>query len=278
MQPVEPIHTTHLFLPLHQELLALLRALPPEAWEKPTVAAGWSVRDMVAHLLDTDLRRLSSQRDRLPSLKPSRPITSYVELVGFIDELNAEWVTAARRLSPRVLADIYAMMGPQVAAFFETLDQDALSVGVGWAGEERSPMWFDLAREYTEKWMHQQQIRDAVGAPALTDRPWFHPVLDTFVRGLPHTFRVVEAPDGTAVTLTITGPAGDSWALVRSDGRWELFKKAADKPAAQVTLDQDIAWRLFTKGLTPKAAIQKASLAGEQPLAEKVLELVAIMG
>lgn len=89
MDPIEPLQTAHLFLPLHQELLGLLRSLSHEDWERPTAAAGWSVRDMVAHLLDTDLRRLSFQRDGLAPLAPSAPIVTDRDLVAFLDELNA---------------------------------------------------------------------------------------------------------------------------------------------------------------------------------------------
>ena len=88
MHPVEPILIVDLFPELHAELLALLRALPLEDWEKPTAAVPWTVRDMVAHLLDTDMRRLSFGRDRLPSLKPTTPIHDYVDLIAFINMLK----------------------------------------------------------------------------------------------------------------------------------------------------------------------------------------------
>ena len=51
MQPVEPIHTLELFPELIAELLSLLRNLSPLDWEKETVCAGWSVKDVAAHLL-----------------------------------------------------------------------------------------------------------------------------------------------------------------------------------------------------------------------------------
>jgi len=56
MRPLEPLYTAHLFPPLHAELIALLRSLTPEDWERPTVAGSWRVRDVVAHLLDVSGR------------------------------------------------------------------------------------------------------------------------------------------------------------------------------------------------------------------------------
>ena len=38
-------------------------------------------------------------------------------------------------------------------------------MAVNWAGPEPAPIWLDPAREYTERWVHQQHIRDAVRNP-----------------------------------------------------------------------------------------------------------------
>lgn len=278
MHPAGPIDASGLFLPLHTELIALLERLSPADWSQPTVAAGWDVRDMAAHLLDTDIRRLSMLRDRLAPIPPPAPITSYHELVGFLDALNAAWVAAARRISPRVLTDLLRVTGPQLAELFAGSDPLAPALGVAWAGEQQSPAWFDIAREYTEKWMHQQQIRDAVGAPGLTSRKWLAPVLDTFMRGMPHTFHAVAAAEGACLAIEISGPAGGSWALVREATQWQLYVGSPKAPAARVELGQDAAWRLFTKGLSPAAALGRAAITGDVQLGRQALELVAIMG
>ena len=59
MRPLPPTYTTHLLAPIHAELVGLLRSLSPSQWLQPTGAGQWRVRDVVAHLLDGDLRRLS---------------------------------------------------------------------------------------------------------------------------------------------------------------------------------------------------------------------------
>jgi hypothetical protein len=150
-------------------------------------------------------------------------------------------------------------------------------IGVTWAGEARSPNWFDIAREYTEKWLHQQHIREAVGAPVMTERRWLYPVLDTFLRGLPHTFRQVEAGDGVAVMVGIRGEAGGEWSLLREGSAWRLYNDAHPEPGAVVSMDQDLAWRLFTKGISPEAARPAIRIDGDPALGSQVLALVAIM-
>lgn len=70
MKAVEPIFLAEMVPQLHAELLALLKSLGDEDWHKPTVASAWSVKDVAAHLLDGDLRRLSFQRDKMQLPQP----------------------------------------------------------------------------------------------------------------------------------------------------------------------------------------------------------------
>src|SRR5262245_39689709 len=101
LRPMEPILVADLFPPLYTELIALLRGLGADDWNRPTLCSRWSVHDIAAHLLDDDLRRLSFHRDgHRPPVGPQGP--GDAALAEFINRLNAEWVTAARRLSPRV--------------------------------------------------------------------------------------------------------------------------------------------------------------------------------
>jgi len=107
MKPLAPTLTAHLFEPLNAELLVLLRGLEPEDWQRPTSAGEWRVRNVVAHLLDGSLRRLSISRDG-HGLPPDRRIAGYDDLLRFLNDLNAEWVRALRRVSPALLVDLLA--------------------------------------------------------------------------------------------------------------------------------------------------------------------------
>jgi hypothetical protein len=198
--------------------------------------------------------------------------------VAFINQLNDDWLRATRRVSPRALCDLLEFSAPQAEEYFASLDPHALGVPVDWAGSGPAPVWLDLAREYTERWHHQQQIRDAVGKPGLKERRYFAPVLDAFVRALPWTYREVGAPDGTAVQLNISGEAGGTWCLQREGAAWKLYAGAAEKPSAGLTLDPEDAWRLFTKGRRKHEVRPRARLEGDARLAEQALEMISILG
>lgn len=276
---VEPILIADLFPALHHELMRLLRSLSAEDWFKSTAAGHWRVRDVVAHLLDGDMRQISFRRDELPPVDPPFPINGYADLVRFLDGLNAEWVAALQRVSPRLLSDLHAVTGPEVSRIFGELDPFAPALfGVAWAGEASSQNWFDTAREYTERWHHQQQIRDAVGAPPLTSRTWLHPVLDTFLRALPHRYRDAEAPDSTSIAIDIRGEAGGAWTLRRESSSWHLFEGKSEDPACIVRCSDDTAWRMMTKGIRVDEAADRSAVEGERGLADPFFGTLAIMG
>jgi hypothetical protein len=175
------------------------------------------------------------------------------------------------------LVDLLRLTGEHVSAYFQSLDPYELGVVVDWAGPERAPVWLDLAREYTERWHHQQHIRDAVGKPGLTGPRYLGPALDTFVRALPRTYQDVGADEGTLVGLTITGESGSRWFLLRERGEWRLYVEATQPPQAEVIVDQNLAWRLFTKGVGKDEAFARATVNGDRLLGARMLEMVSIL-
>ena len=123
------------------------------------------MKDVTAHLLGDDIGRLSWGRDGYvnPAFAAGLDIATLPGLVAAIDRQNAVWVTGARRISSRLLIELLETTGELTEAYFASLDMTALGMPVDWAGPEPAPVWLDVAREYTERWVHQQHIRDAVG-------------------------------------------------------------------------------------------------------------------
>jgi uncharacterized protein (TIGR03083 family) len=263
------------FAPLRERLLTLLAELGEDDWARPTAAPGWSVKDVATHLLGGDVSILSFHRD---GFRSAQKIDSYADLVELIDRLNREWVTAARRLSPRLLREFLAFTGPEVEACFAAKDPMKMGGTVSWAGPDPAPVWFDLAREFTERWHHQQQIRDATGRPPLYEPYFFAPVLDTFVRALPHAFRNTKAPAGTSVQFEIAGDAGGMWCLYKVDECWALLLEPPNEPTTTVVLPEDVAWRLFTKGFDREKARSLAVIEGRADFAAAIFATTAIIG
>jgi len=279
MTPIAPIFTAHLFPTLDRLLEEVLRSLAPEDWERPTLAPLWRVKDLAAHLLDGNLRALSMLRDGYFGEKAPE-IHSYADLVQFLNQLNADWVRAFRRVSPAVLVDWLVESGKSfqtLVAALPPFDQAAFSVA--WAGEETSLNWFHIAREYTEKWHHQQQIRQAVGQELpLYASDLYQPYLATSMRALPHHYSRIEAEEGSLIEVTVPGDSGGTWCLQKGKTAWSLWEGSPVRPPqCQILLPPSLAWRLFTKGIDRQEAAAQVSIAGNHAWGEHILTMLAVM-
>ena len=274
MRPLEPILAGALFQEIRKELLSLLNGLEEEEWGRQTAAGKWSVKDVALHILGGDIGNLSWRRD---GFSLTADLASYQKLLAFINEINASWVAAGQRMSAPVLIDLLEHVGRQADEYFAGLDPSRMGGPVSWAGEEPMPVWFDVAREYTERWHHQQQIRDAADRPGLYERRLFEPVMDAFVRALPWAFREVARADGTTVRLVLTGALDKDWSLVRGAQKWELFLGHRGRSEAEVSIAAENAWKIFTRGIRGADALARAEIRGDRVLGEKVLQTVAVI-
>ena len=270
----DPVLVTELFPIERAALLDLLGSLPPDDWSRPTIAGAWTVKDIAAHLVADDLGRVSRMRDGHGEAWNPNEGT----LAAFIDRRNAEWVGAMRRLSPAIVLSLLAFGGQETQRLFESLDPFALGGPVSWVGPGPAPIWLDLARELTERWHHQQQIRDALGAASLDDPRLLRPVLDTFAFSLPAAYRGVEAAPGASVEVRVDGPGGAAWSVIREGGGWALFAgTSGSPPTAAVDLDEDAAWRMYVRALPEPELERRATITGDVVLGRHALRAFALV-
>lgn len=273
---VSPIPVTHLFARLDNLLIELLASLTREEWNAPTVAKLWTVKDVAAHLLDGNIRALSLQQDQYFGETPSN-IASYQELVNWLNVLNADWVKASKRISPSVLILLHKATGKLATEYYESINlQEKAIFPVSWAGEAESFNWFHIAREYTEKWLHQQQIRDAVKKPGILTKEFFLPFMDTVVHAFPCTYQHVQAERGATIQLKVTGKVNGRWFLVKEE-KWTLHQTTTTTPTATIEIEAETTWKLFSKSWTPENAASQIKIKGNMALGEILLQTVAFM-
>lgn len=273
----QKIETLHLFPVLDRKLIELLKSLTTEEWDRQTVAKLWKVKDVASHLLDGNVRGLSASRDKFFGEKPEN-IYTYQDLVDFLNALNMSWTNATKRLSPQVIISLLEMTGKEYTEHLMTLDPfDEAIFPVAWAGQETSPNWFHIAREYTEKFLHQQQIRDAVGKQGIMTRELFYPFIDTFMFAFSHTFSHISAKKGTVVSIEISTDIGGVWRIVKNDPGWELTNNNNLMPTSTIIIDPDTAWKLFSKSLKPEQVSDNVKIIGDIHFAKQALHMVSVM-
>jgi uncharacterized protein (TIGR03083 family) len=251
------------------DLLRLLRGLSASEWLTATEAPGWTVKDVVLHLLDDDLGWLSRGRDGDRS--GVLPMDDHESFVGALAKKNQRWIDGGQGLSPRVMTELLEWSGGQMDAFYASMD--LLGEGrVSWASDRAVPIWFDLAQDLTERWVHQMQIREAVGRVEQYAARYLPVVLRTFVWALPHQYRP-DAPAGTTVQVDLA--VGGSWLLI-SDGshRWSLEQGTVETSNARATFTSDAAWRSFTGATVPPEGVH---LEGPAQLCQPLLNVRGII-
>ncbi|WP_299454859.1 maleylpyruvate isomerase N-terminal domain-containing protein [uncultured Microscilla sp.] len=262
---------------LDQKLMALLKNLTPEEWQAQTIAKLWKVKDVAAHLLDGNIRLLSILRDDYMG-DPPEDVHTYSKLVAYLNRLNADWVQAMKRVSPQMLVALHELTGKPYYDYYASLDPLGKSkFPVDWAGEEESKNWMHIAREYTEKFLHQQQIRDAVNKPGIMHQEFFLPFAEVCLLAWPHTFREVEAKEGTTIKLHIPGGWKDNWYLTKQNQGWSLDKSTFQHLTTDIVIEANDFWKLVSKSWRYDDVKERVQIIGDQNLAHKTLSMVSFM-
>jgi Mycothiol maleylpyruvate isomerase N-terminal domain. len=271
---MEIIETVELFPKINEKLITLLKSLDNNEFNNPTQFPDWTVKDICAHLLDTSMRRLSFDRDGYVS-QENIVLNSYNDLINHITNLADRWALAFSNVSVKILIELIEGYQNELYQYFKTLNLFETSYfPVSWAGEEQSLKWFDIAREYTERWHHQMQIRDALGKEPLYERELYYPVLNTFMRALPYHFRNIRKEEGYVLCVIISGSAGGSWFLEWSD-KVELATNPRNDIRTEIIIPQENAWKICTRWIDRSAYIMTVN--GDEALGEHMKSINCLM-
>ena len=98
------------------------------------------------------------------------------------------------------------------------------------------------------------------------------------MRALPFAYRSQTRAPGTLARFTVEGECGGSWDLYREAGGWDLIPATDRRAASHTTIPQEMAWRIFTKGISRDAAAAQVGVSGDAALGGHVLGMIAIVG
>lgn len=176
---------------------ALLEPLGDDAWERPTPAVGWAVRDQVSHLawFDDAAVRAAADPGGFPAWLEER-FTS-------VDDLAA----GARGTPPEELRRWFRTARGHSLEAFAALDaRDRLP----WFGPAMSAASFVTAR-LMETWAHGQDVADALGVVREPTGRLRH-VATMGYRARPYSFAVRALPvPAEPVRVELARPGGGVW-------------------------------------------------------------------
>ena len=193
------------------------------------------------------------------------PGASFDELFVALDRFNEQWVSAASFLSPLVLIELLRLSGEWTQLFYGTVDDDRLGEAVHWIGPDPQPYWMLAAREYWERWIHQQQIRRALGRLGLHDAGFVLPAISVAMRGFPQGLAAFPAPAGTTVSVALTD-ADASWTVGCDGEHWTLYDGRPDDASVTIPLTTETASLLFSRALTNAELTERVKPEGDPDL------------
>jgi uncharacterized protein (TIGR03083 family) len=274
-----PVPLADLLRVERRRLLELLDGLDTADWARGTPCPGWTVADVVRHLVGDDLVAVAWHRDgHRPA--PSEDGLDESAFVAWLDALQVEWVRAARRISPALAVELLRWLDAPVATVLARLETPGTTAVVHWASDRPVPGWLDVARELTERWIHRQQLREALGRPSDLDPDLAGPVLDSLRWAYPYRLGALRRPEGTTVSVEVSGPdVVRSWTLVSDGASWSFDGPVSGPGTASATLvlSDEQAWRLLTNNFDP-ARHGEPAMSGDAAAGRVLRRTRAIIG
>jgi len=181
---------------------ALCRTLGPDDWDRPTPAAGWTVRDQVSHLADTE------EIAHDTAVAGPRSLAAEVERHVNDGGVSESGVRKGRALGSG--AEVLDWWRRASARNSQALGQLDPSVRVPWG---LGMKWRSFVTARTmEHWAHGLDIAAAVGAPH-PDTSRLRDVAYLCYSSLPYAFRVagVSPPEPRSLRIVLEGPSGEVW-------------------------------------------------------------------
>ncbi len=259
-------------LPAEREaLLELLSDLAPKEWGAATECPAWTVAGVALHVLGDDLSLLARQRDAamqgLVIFGESNPGLTFRQL---LDGFNEQWVAAAQFLSPPLILTLLEATGRWTAEFYRDVDAEQLGEPVGlFAAQDASPYWQIAAREFLERWTHQQQIRRATARPKLRHE-FLVPAGAVVAHIIAAHAGALDVEPGTTIVFAISGI--QAWTIEVGPAESLVFLGAAASPTARLEVDADAATPMLSRGLTAPDLISKLRITGPDPLSAKLAQ------
>lgn len=212
---------------------AVLAGLTDEQWQTPTALPGWTVHDVVAHVVGTEMMLAGEQ---LPDAIADQPAYVHNE----IGALNERWVQHLRGESPQSMLATYREIIARRKAMLTAMSEDEWNTVTLTPAGPDSYGRFMRVRVF-DCWFHEHDIRDAVGDSA-TDGQLrgadTRLALDEMACSMGFVVgKKGEAPEGSRVLIALTGPLSREF-RVAVDGRAAVVEDFGDdEPTIALTVD-----------------------------------------
>lgn len=246
---------------------ALGAALDASDWTRPTGCPGWTAFDQFAHLAGFEAG-LTSRAEPPHALAPA--LAAGKDEFGIMVETQ---VDRRRGLAPALVLAELAALAAERAAFYRAAAVQGDDTEVPGVGGPQ-PLRLALPVRLADVWIHEQDIRRAVGRPGHDDGPAAAAAIGQLLAGVRGALaRVPGLIDGAVVSLSVDGPAGASVSYRLADSRARVTD-TADPPVVSLRFapDQFVALAAGRSDGDPASV----TISGDTALGQAIVARMAI--
>ncbi|HMR94199.1 MAG TPA: maleylpyruvate isomerase family mycothiol-dependent enzyme [Microthrixaceae bacterium] len=255
------------------------RELGAVDWARPTDCPGWDVHDVVAHVVTFEA---FLDGEPAPEVDPEGTDVADPHVRNEIGRLNEAWVASWRGRPPRDLLDgMDDLVQRRTRELAEVDDEDLAVVGWSPVGEVARSRFLQI--RVLDIWFHEQDIREATGRPARSDRDVVERVVSELTHGLAFVVaRRAGASDGTRVRFAVDPDDGADPIVLDIevvDGRGKVSSAETPSPTATIAAELGAFGRLVGGRRPPEAMLDsgRVSLDGDVELGRRVVEHLGFM-
>ncbi|REK89210.1 maleylpyruvate isomerase family mycothiol-dependent enzyme [Streptomyces inhibens] len=254
-----------------EAITELVTPLVEGEWSRATDLPGWSVRDVVSHVIGLECEMLGDPR-------PIHTLPRDLYHVRSESARRMEVQVDVRRhhTAPEMLSELeYTVIRRSRQLRNETRQPDAVVRSP--LGEDRS-LEFVLQQRAFDVWAHEQDLRRALGKPGNLDSPGAQVMRDVLVKVLPGVVaKRAQAPNDSAVVFDVSGPL-EFLRTVRIDsqGNATIDGSVSLGPTVTLALDWDTFHQLACGRVRPAAVAEHIKIDGDRELAQAILDNFAV--
>ncbi len=257
-------------------LRATLSSLEPPQWDLLSELPGWTVRDVVSHLVGFERQWFLGEQ---PEVAPIAPRPAHVHNDVAAD--NERWVRLWAEDSPATMMDRYdEMVRVRKVQLFDTMMSDT-----GFDTQVQSvfgltPYRAALPIRIVDTTAHEIDIRRACGLPWAPDAPGIALLRAQMISALPRAAaKQANLPDGTVVALSLFGSFSVTTTVLVEQGRGKTVLAGDHPPLAALTMHDETFLLVTTGRISTTEAIDtgKIKLRGNEPLARQFASALKII-
>jgi uncharacterized protein (TIGR03083 family) len=253
-----------------RNLDALAGELGETQWQTATPLPGWNVHDVISHLIGVE-----SMLQGVDTPEADIDVSTLEHVRNDIGVMNERWVRKLRDLSAAELLETFReTTAERRKALSDLSNAQWNDVTITPAGPDSYGRFMRV--RIFDCWMHEHDIRDAIGAPASASELVGSAgdlALDEMAASMGFVVgKLGGAPDGSRVSLELTGPLGRT-INVAVEGRAKVVDDFGDDdPTSTIRLDGLLFSRL-AGGRTPLAQHADAiTYGGDEAVGRRVVE------